>query len=159
MKHGSTSRRSRNNRGGGRRGNNAKTRVYDSNGPDVRIRGTSHQITEKYMNLAKDAASAGDLVLYESYLQHAEHYQRIINGWQDQIDEFLGLHSKQNGKYTGSKNPQNGSLQYPQNSYQLPSDENAPVIGENKRQTKDKALSEDVNGNLKTPAETELSDA
>ncbi|MES2729419.1 MAG: DUF4167 domain-containing protein [Pseudomonadota bacterium] len=58
---------------------NNKNRVFDSNGPDVRIRGTAYQITEKYAALAKDAAASGDRVLSESYLQHAEHYQRIIN--------------------------------------------------------------------------------
>lgn len=141
MKHGSTSRRSRNNRGGGRRGNNAKTRVYDSNGPDVRIRGTSHQITEKYMNLAKDAASSGDHVLAESYLQHAEHYQRIINGWQEQIDDMLNQgHQKSQGYVS-----QGGELQYPQNSYQL-------------RDT-DKSGKDERNGNQKAPTQGELADA
>ena len=78
MKNGSNNRRSRsrnNNRG---KGGNGRTTVYDSNGPDVRIRGTAHQISEKYEALAKDARSAGDTVMAESYLQHAEHYQRII---------------------------------------------------------------------------------
>lgn len=55
--------------------------VFDSNGPDVRIRGTAHQVHEKYMALAKDAGSAGDRILAENYLQHAEHYQRLINSW------------------------------------------------------------------------------
>jgi hypothetical protein len=59
--------------------------VFDSNGPDVRIRGTAHQVAEKYMALAKDAASSGDIVLSESYLQHAEHYQRIINSWDEDV--------------------------------------------------------------------------
>lgn len=80
MKHGSSSRRQRNRGGGGRRGNsNNRAQVFDSNGPDVRIRGTAHQVHEKYMALAKDSAAAGDEILAESYLQHAEHYQRIIN--------------------------------------------------------------------------------
>lgn len=57
--------------------------VFDSNGPDVRIRGTAYQIHEKYMALAKDANGLGDLILAESYLQHAEHYQRLINSWHD----------------------------------------------------------------------------
>lgn len=55
--------------------------VFDSNGPDVRIRGTAYQVHEKYMALAKDAGSAGDRILAENYLQHAEHYQRLINSW------------------------------------------------------------------------------
>ena len=60
--------------------------VFDSNGPDVRIRGTAHQVVEKYMALAKDAASSGDRIMAESYLQHAEHYQRIILSWGDVQD-------------------------------------------------------------------------
>ena len=119
MKHGSTSRRSRNSRGGNRRGNNSKTRVYDSNGPDVRIRGTSHQITDKYMNLAKDAASSGDHVLAESYMQHAEHYQRIINNWQEQLDEILYSQSGEQGNANAeSGNSVRSELEYPQNAYQ-----------------------------------------
>ena len=80
MRHGSNSRRSRGRNGNNnnRRGN-SKTQIYDSNGPDVRIRGNAFQITEKYMTLARDAASAGDTILAESYYQHAEHYQRVIN--------------------------------------------------------------------------------
>lgn len=54
-------------------------RVFDSNGPDVRIRGTAWQVTEKYQALAKDAESAGNWVMAENYHQHAEHYLRIIN--------------------------------------------------------------------------------
>ena len=70
-----------NNNNNNRRGGNNRSQVFDSNGPEVRIRGTAFQVNEKYMALAKDAASGGDLILAESYLQHAEHYQRIINSW------------------------------------------------------------------------------
>jgi hypothetical protein len=52
---------------------------FDSNGPDVRIRGNAYQVHEKYVALARDASVAGDRVLVESYYQHAEHYYRIIN--------------------------------------------------------------------------------
>lgn len=51
-----------------------------SNGPDVRVRGTAHQIYQKYLTLAADALGAGDKVLAESYNQHAEHYGRVIAG-------------------------------------------------------------------------------
>jgi hypothetical protein len=81
MRHGNANRRQRN-RGGSRRGGAPnRSQVFDSNGPDVRIRGTAHQIVEKYAALAKDASSSGDHTLAENYLQHAEHYQRIINSW------------------------------------------------------------------------------
>ncbi len=73
------------NNNGQRRSNNNRMQVFDSNGPDVRIRGTAHQVVEKYLALAKDSASMGDRVLSESYLQHAEHYQRIISSWDEDV--------------------------------------------------------------------------
>jgi hypothetical protein len=54
------------------------SRSFESSGPDVKIRGTAQHIAEKYMALARDAIGSGDLVLGENYLQHAEHYNRII---------------------------------------------------------------------------------
>lgn len=92
MRHGAAGRRSRNRGNGGgnngniRRGGMNRNHVFDSNGPDVRIRGTAHQIQEKYAVLAKDAIASGDYVLSESYHQHAEHYQRLINGWMEELD-------------------------------------------------------------------------
>ncbi|RFB81226.1 DUF4167 domain-containing protein [Methylovirgula sp. 4M-Z18] len=61
-----------------RKGPNPLTRSYESNGPDVKIRGTAQHIAEKYLQLARDAQSSGDTVAAESYLQHAEHYFRLI---------------------------------------------------------------------------------
>jgi hypothetical protein len=65
-------------RSGGRKGANPLSRSFESSGPDVKIRGTAQHIAEKYMTLARDAIGSGDLVLGENYLQHAEHYNRII---------------------------------------------------------------------------------
>jgi hypothetical protein len=53
-------------------------RTIDSNGPDIKIRGNAHHIYEKYLQLARDANSSGDRVMAENYLQHAEHYYRLI---------------------------------------------------------------------------------
>ena len=84
MRHGNSNNRRQRNRGGnGRRGGQQRMQVFDSNGPDVRIRGTAYQVTEKYMALAKDAAAAGDEIMAQNYLQHAEHYQRVINSWEE----------------------------------------------------------------------------
>lgn len=66
------------NNGGNRKGPNPLTRSYESNGPDVKIRGNAHHVAEKYLQLARDAQSSGDPVAAESYLQHAEHYFRLI---------------------------------------------------------------------------------
>ena len=85
-----------NNNGGGgnnnnnnfnRKGGNPLTRTYDSSGPDVKIRGTAQHIAEKYAQLARDAQSSGDRVIAENYLQHAEHYNRIIASAQAQMQE------------------------------------------------------------------------
>jgi hypothetical protein len=66
-------RRRNNRRPGGNNGNNS-----ESNGPSIKVRGSSKQIYEKYISLARDAQSSGDNVLQESYFQHAEHYARIL---------------------------------------------------------------------------------
>ncbi|WP_244490795.1 DUF4167 domain-containing protein [Aureimonas frigidaquae] len=65
-------------RGRGRKGPNPLQRSYESNGPDVKIRGTAQHIAEKYTTLARDATASGDRVMAENYLQHAEHYGRIV---------------------------------------------------------------------------------
>ena len=65
-------------RGRNRRGPNPLTRSFESNGPDVKVRGTAQHIAEKYTQLARDAHVSGDPVMAESYLQHAEHYYRLI---------------------------------------------------------------------------------
>ena len=57
---------------------NQSGRVYESNGPDVKVRGTAQTVAEKYLQLARDAHSAGDPVMAEGYFQHAEHYLRIL---------------------------------------------------------------------------------
>src|SRR5262245_1582636 len=71
--------------GGGGHHHNPLTRVYESNGPEVKIRGTAHHIAEKYLQLARDAQSAGDPVTAENHFQHAEHYFRLIAAAQEQF--------------------------------------------------------------------------
>jgi hypothetical protein len=67
-----------------RKGHNPLSRSFESNGPDVKVRGTPAHIAEKYLSLARDAQSSGDPVLAENYLQHAEHYNRIIMTYREQ---------------------------------------------------------------------------
>jgi hypothetical protein len=66
------------------KGPNPLTRSYESNGPDVKIRGTAQHIADKYAQLARDALAAGDPVAAENYFQHGEHYFRIVSGAQEQ---------------------------------------------------------------------------
>ncbi len=63
---------------GARHESNPPTRTYESNGPDVKIRGTARHIADKYLQLARDAHTAGNPVSAENYLQHAEHYFLLI---------------------------------------------------------------------------------
>jgi Domain of unknown function (DUF4167) len=76
--------RGRNNNGG-RKHVNPLSRNFESNGPDVKVRGNAAHIAEKYLQLARDAQSSGDPVLAENYLQHAEHYFRIVAAAQQQL--------------------------------------------------------------------------
>jgi hypothetical protein len=59
--------------------------MYESNGPDVKIRGTASHVAEKYLQLARDAQSSGDPIAAENYYQHAEHYFRLIAAAQEQF--------------------------------------------------------------------------
>src|SRR3954451_4019015 len=68
-----------------RKGQNPMSRVYESNGPDVKIRGTPSHIAEKYVQLARDSQASGDPVSAENYYQHAEHYFRLIAAAQEQF--------------------------------------------------------------------------
>jgi hypothetical protein len=74
-----------NNSNNNRRGQNPMTRVFESNGPDIKIRGTASHVAEKYVQLARDARSSGDPVAAENYYQHAEHYFRLIAAAQEQF--------------------------------------------------------------------------
>ena len=101
MRQGSHSKRGRG-RGGNRRSSGPPSRnhTFDSNGPDIRIRGNAHQVHEKYMNLAREASTNGEVVLAESYFQHAEHYARILieNG---KFDTNSSNSSKKEGAHKG----------------------------------------------------------
>lgn len=82
MRNGQNNKRMRNRN---RKGQNPMTRVYESNGPEVKIRGTASHVAEKYLQLARDAQGSGDPVGAENYYQHAEHYFRIIAAAQEQF--------------------------------------------------------------------------
>src|SRR5206468_1848077 len=73
------------NQHGHRKNHNPMSRVYESNGPDVKIRGNPSHIAEKYVQLARDAQASGDPISAENYYQHAEHYYRLIAAAQEQF--------------------------------------------------------------------------
>ena len=81
-----------------------RNHVFDSSGPEMRVRGTAQQLYDKYSQLARDAASSNDRVLGEAYYQHAEHYFRILSA----INAAQGLPPPgQGGAQNGEQRYQN----------------------------------------------------
>lgn len=68
--------------GGGHHNHHQPNRTMESSGPDIKVRGPAAHIFERYLQLARDAASSGDRVLSENYLQHADHYFRLVRSMQ-----------------------------------------------------------------------------
>jgi hypothetical protein len=88
--------RGRNRKGGGHH-QNPLSRMYESNGQDVKIRGSASHIAEKYLQLARDAQSSGDTIASENYYQHAEHYFRLIAAAQEQFRQSPSYFQQQPG--------------------------------------------------------------
>jgi hypothetical protein len=92
-------------------------RALDSNGPDVRIRGTAQQIYDKYLALARDAQSSGDRVKAENYLQHAEHYFRVLRSVQGAPPVSQFDQNNQDGDFDGNDQPGVGGERPQHQSY------------------------------------------
>ena len=88
-----------------------RNHVFDSNGPDLRIRGTAQQLFEKYLQLGRDATSGGDRVMAESYFQHAEHYFRILNAMAQAQAQQQGQGPQQNGQPRRQQGPEGLTLE------------------------------------------------
>ena len=92
-------------RGRGRRGNsNGQPNVpnrnasYESNGPDVKLRGNAQQLNEKYLALAHDAAAAGERITAEAYTQFADHYFRLHQAAVDAAEERRAQHAERQAR-------------------------------------------------------------
>jgi hypothetical protein len=118
---------SNNNNNNHRKGGNPLTRTYDSSGPDVKIRGTAQHIAEKYSALARDAQSSGDRVMAENYLQHAEHYYRIIAAAQAQMQDRLPREERSDNADRSDFNDREGYDRDQDEIDSTPGEEPAPV--------------------------------
>jgi hypothetical protein len=132
--------RGRNNNGG-RKHVNPLSRNFESNGPDVKVRGNAAHVAEKYLQLARDAQSSGDSVMAENYLQHAEHYFRIVAAAQPQQgtqrpDQF---NQSSDEDYDDDFPPMNDRFSSPEPVQrfvpQAAEQQPAPVEGENTAET------------------------
>ena len=135
MRNGQNKRMRGRNRKGGHHHQNPLSRVYESNGQDVKIRGTASHIAEKYLQLARDAQSSGDPIASENYYQHAEHYFRLIAAAQEQLRQSQPYFQQQpggspadEGYDDGDEQPQIGEPYAPQTQpfYQREPQHNQP---------------------------------
>jgi len=87
-----------------------RNHVFDSSGPDVRIRGTAQQLFEKYLQLGRDATGSGDRVMAESYFQHAEHYFRILNAINQATQQGVPQQNGQPQRRSQAQDPEEGDM-------------------------------------------------
>ena len=100
------------NNGGG--GGYNPNRTFDSSGPEVKIRGSASHVYEKYLQLARDANSGGDRIMAENYLQHAEHYYRIMAAAAAQQAQYQAQQAALNPQGINPQAPQFQHGQQPQ---------------------------------------------
>ena len=102
-----------------------RNQIFDSSGPDVRVRGNAHQVFDKYQALAREAAASGDRIMAEAYWQYADHYYRVIQsmggfshrnnqGWGDGGEGAEGVEGQpgqppQQGQPNGQPQSPNGN--------------------------------------------------
>jgi Domain of unknown function (DUF4167) len=93
-----------------------RNQIFDSSGPDVRVRGNAHQVFDKYQALAREAAASGDRIMAEAYWQYADHYFRVIQtmgGFSHRNNQGWG-----EGGEEGQPPPQQGGAQQNQSNGQ-----------------------------------------
>ena len=88
--------------------NNNPNRTFDSSGPEIKIRGSAPHVYEKYLQLARDSNASGDRVMAENYLQHAEHYYRIMAAQQAQMQQYQAQQQQQHQNYNNANGNQAG---------------------------------------------------
>jgi hypothetical protein len=121
------------NSGGSSGSSHNLNRTYDSNGPEIKIRGSASHVYEKYLQLARDANAHGDRVMAESYLQHAEHYFRILAAIQAQQAQYAQANPQaavqQQAQQPGQQPNGNGQYRAPNGSGEQPYAPEAPQPG------------------------------
>lgn len=115
-------------RGNGRKGGNSRNQSFESNGPEVKVRGNAQQVVEKYLTLARDASSAGDRINAESYYQFAEHYYRVMNAANEQQRQQQ-QQQQQNAEAEGDAQPNSEAV----DAAEVSENEGNPTNGRRRR--------------------------
>ena len=113
------------NRSQGNQGGNVVNRVFDSSGPEGKVRGTPQQIIEKYNQLARDAQLSNDRVAAENFQQHAEHYTRMLSEAQREIEARREEQERQNRERQAERDRERAERQEREAAQQQPTDQAA----------------------------------
>ncbi|MEQ6203488.1 DUF4167 domain-containing protein [Sulfitobacter sp. HNIBRBA2951] len=143
--------RSRNNknrnRGGGNQGGNVVNRVFDSSGPEGKVRGTPSQVIEKYNQLARDAQLSNDRVAMENFQQHAEHYLRMLSEAQKEQDAKREEQERQNRERQAERDRERAERQEREAAQPAP----APAPQPESEEQPAPAATEDTSNLVETP--------
>lgn len=107
-----------------------RNHVFDSNGPDMRVRGTAQQLFEKYLQLGRDATGTGDRILAEAYFQHAEHYFRILNAMTQAAQQSQMERQERHQQRTRAQQDQDERRHGDENGSETESEENVEETAE-----------------------------
>lgn len=114
----------------GRKNSNPRSNNFESNGPEVKVRGSAQQVVEKYLALARDATLTDDRVTAENYFQHAEHYYRVMTangGGSEQRDQAASQHARSDSQpRQGNAQPSENAAASPEASDAQPASSPAP---------------------------------
>ena len=111
--------RSKSNRSNNRQVGNIVNRVFDSSGPEGKVRGTPQQIIDKYNQLARDSQLSGDRVATENFQQHAEHYLRMLaEAQREQAERQAQQQQNQQNRQNDQQPSQQDGAQNRQNDQQ-----------------------------------------
>ncbi|THH38439.1 DUF4167 domain-containing protein [Aliishimia ponticola] len=120
--------RSRNkNRNNRPSGGNVINRVFDSSGPEGKVRGTPQQIIDKYNQLARDAQLSNDRVATENFQQHAEHYLRLLSEAQREVDARREEQERQNRERQAERDRERAERQERESNQAQQSDDTPPA--------------------------------
>ncbi len=115
--------RSRSNKNRNRSVGNIINRVFDSSGPEGKVRGTPQQIIDKYNQLARDCQLSNDRVSTENFQQHAEHYVRILSEAQREMDARREQQDRENKDRNTDRDKDRNSRSYSENAASVPSND------------------------------------
>ena len=115
--------RSRSNKNRNRSVGNIINRVFDSSGPEGKVRGTPQQIIDKYNQLARDSQLSNDRVSTENFQQHAEHYVRLLSEAQREMDARREQQDRENKDRNTDRDKDRNSRSYSENSASDPSND------------------------------------